>query len=409
VPARESRPVAVAVIVPRRPSRVGAVDSQLMAAAHLARGFAEHVGPDRAILLTEEGESSADAVLESAVHAGPASTGRPLRRLPTFARVAAGDVQALRRRHRLRELSVRMPLGLVVQFHHRFQDVGLRLAEQHGCPLVLRVEALEVAEQRAWGLRGASRGRLVEVWGEQRLIRRADVVSPVSTPLAEALAASGIESERLLTIPNGIDHELFRPSEPVPSSVLERHGLAGRFLLGWVGSFRSYHGLDQVERIVTLLEERLPSATLCLMGDGPRRTALEQTRLRHPRSLCLLPATSQTQVPAWLSTFDVCVQLADPAAGAHYSPLKVLEYLACGRPVVAPDFTTTGTAAGEGETLLYPAADPERFVDAIVRLHDDDGLRSRLSAHGRQGALARGSWAAVAGRMLQVSRTPVSP
>lgn len=394
---------AVAVIVPRRPSRVGAVDSQLIAAAHLARGFAEGLGGERVALVTEEGPARPEEVLESAVR--PASTNAPprLHHLPTWARVGVGDLQAVRRAVRLRSLMVPDQLRLVVQFHHRFQDVGARLARDHGCPLVLRVEALEVAEQRAWRLRPPRGGRLVEELGERRLLCRADVVSPVSEPLAHALLAAGVDPSRLLMVPNGIDAELFRPGPPVPGDELARQGLQGRFLVGWVGSFRTYHGLAQVDRVVSLLERRLPSATLCLLGDGPQRSGLEVVRDRHPSSLCLLPATRQSEVPAWLATFDVCVQMADPAAGNHYSPLKVLEYLACGRPVVAPDFATTEGSVPPNAALLYPVGDPEALVDAVVRLHDQPRLRSDLAARGRESALARGSWTGAADRMLQAA------
>lgn len=394
----------VAVVVPRRPSRTAAVDSQLMAAAALAQGFEELVGVHNVLLLTETGETTPQDLIESSVHGSRAGMRRGrLRWLPSHARLAVGDLQAFTRARRMREVSTNRPLRLVVQYHHRFQDLGWRLAQRAGCPLVLRVEALEIEEQRAWGLRGAHGGRLVAAFAEHRLLRRADVVSAVSEPLTGRLRALGVSDDRLVTLPNGIDLDRFRPVPPVAEAAIVRHGLSGRFLLGWVGSFRAYHGLTRVDALLTRLEERLPDATLCMVGAGPLRAQLEQIAARHPHSLRLIPPVPHSEVPAWLCRFDVCLQIAEPGAGEHYSPLKVLEYLACGRPVVAPDFSTSDTLSDGRTALLYPVDDVDALVAAVALVHDDPNVRARLSASGRSTVERRGSWTAVAARLLDAA------
>ncbi len=297
------------------------------------------------------------------------------------------------------------PLGLVVQYHHRFQDVGLRLARKHGCPLILRVEALEVEEQRAWQVRGPRGGRLVSELGERRLIRQADAVSTVSDALARSVVRSGIPPDRVHAQPNGIDLDMFCPGPPLPDAELAVQGLRGRFLVGWVGGYRAHHGLTQVEEVVRRMQEVLPDATLCLVGTGPLRPSLEDVARRHPRALRLLPPVAQADVPAWLSSFDVCLQLADPSAGEHYSPLKVLEYLACGRPVVAPDFVTSHYLTDGRDAVLYRPGDAVDLVDGVSRLHADTALRERLGVEARRTAERRGSWGS-SGRRSARHRRP---
>ncbi len=395
----------VAVVVPRRPSRVGAVDSQLMAAAHLSRGFAQMLGEENVLLLGEGGPLEASDMLRGAVHGGTvtASSGGRLRHLPRAGRVLVGDLQAIGRRQRLRDLRVETRLGLVVQYHHRFQDVGLRLGSEHGCPVVLRVEALEVEEQRAWGLRSRRGGRVVASLGEDRLFRRATMVAPVSAPLGRALERHGVPPERILVTPNGIDLDLFRPDPPGEPPDVAAHGLDGRFLVGWVGGFRAYHGLDQVESIVTRLEQRLPEATLCLLGTGPLRADLTTVAERHPLALRLLPEVAQDQIPGWLSRFDVCLQMGAPGTGEHYSPLKVLEYLACGRPVVAPDLVTSSLLTHGVDSHLYAGGDVDALVSAVATVHDNAEYRASIAAAGRRTAQRRGSWSDVAQRMLEAT------
>jgi glycosyltransferase involved in cell wall biosynthesis len=375
-----------------------------MAAAHLAVGFATLVGGEHAHLVTAAGLVRPEQVIRDSVHGGGTERSS-LSRLPTWARLGVGDAQAIRRSVKLRGVRVPEPLALVVQFHQRFQDVGLRLSRRHGCPLVLRVEALEVEEQRAWGLRGPRSGRLVERLGEHRLFHKADLLCPVSPSLQHSLEKIGVPPHRILTGPNGVDLELFDRGPGVSDRELREHDLEGRFLVGWVGGFRPYHGLAQVEQLVTALESVLPDVTICLLGTGPLRGRLEDVARRHPLSLRLLPPVAQEKVPAWLNRFDVCLQLADPKSDDHYSSLKVLEYLACARPVLAPvDAGSDLLRAGEN-ALVYPPGDLTRLVAGLTRLHDESALRDSLSSGARTTAEQHGSWAAIAGAMLHATRT----
>ena len=393
------------MVVPRRPSRSGAVDSQLLAAVALARGF-ESLGCD-VVLLTEDGPQALDEVALASVRAGGSqgeNRREVARRLPRWARLALADVRALQRRHRLRSVVVPGSLDLVVQFHHRFQDVGRRLATQAGCPLVLRVEAIEVEEQRDWGLRGPRSGKVVTALGELRLFRAADAVAAVSPPLATSLFRAGVPDRLIRSIPNGVDTEVFRPGVAPPVQELARRGLEDRFLIGWVGGFRPYHGLEQLADLLPVLERTIPEATVCLVGTGPLERDLERLQRDHPRSLAVLPPVAQDQVASWLCAFDVCLQLSRPDGAQHYSPLKVREYLACARPVVAPA-GAPGHELVHGTTgMLYPAGDMVAAMTAISALHADPDLARRLGETGRRVVERDGSWAAVAARMWEAGK-----
>jgi glycosyltransferase involved in cell wall biosynthesis len=200
-----------------------------------------------------------------------------------------------------------------------------------------------------------------------------------------------------------VDLDVFAPAEPVEPAVLRRHGLENRFLVGWAGSFRPYHGLGQVEALAQELNRRLPDATLCLLGSGPLRAPLEAVASRHPERVVCLPQVPQAQVPRWLSTFDVCLQLADPGAGDHYSPLKVLEYLGCARPVVAADVVPNGFLTHGTDALLVRPGDVEGVVSALECLHENADARLRLSRNARATARRHGSWRTAAESMWQLA------
>ena len=394
----------VAVVVPRSASHSGAVDSQLLAAVNLARGFRAEGW--QVVFVTADGPCPVDLVSEASVRADRGNTmgrRRLVGRLPRWARLVLSDVRALQRRRRLRRVAVDEPLDLVVQYHHRFQDVGGRLARRAGCPVVLRVEAIEVEEQRDWGLRGPLSGRLLRTWGERRLFVAADAVATVSAPLVSSLMKLGVEEGRVRSIPNGVDATMFRPDVPPPCDELATHGLRGRFLIGWVGGFRPYHGLEQLAALLPLVERDLPGATVCLLGSGPLLHELEALRALHPTSLVLLPPVPQEQVAAWLCAFDVCLQMSRPGGGEHYSPLKVREYLACGRPVVAPASKQTPELVHEKSALLYTAGDMTSAHEAIRQLHASSERGRALGVAGRAIILRNGTWGAVARRLEELA------
>jgi glycosyltransferase involved in cell wall biosynthesis len=110
-------------------------------------------------------------------------------------------------------------------------------------------------------------------------------------------------------------------------------------------------------------------------------------------------------VPAWLARFDVAVAPYRPDAGFYFHPLKIVEYLAAGAPVVYPeqgDLPELVRGAGRG----YPPGDRSRMTDRIVRLLDDDALRAALS----EAATARArhfDWRRIATRVIDFACPPL--
>jgi glycosyltransferase involved in cell wall biosynthesis len=115
--------------------------------------------------------------------------------------------------------------------------------------------------------------------------------------------------------------------------------------------------------------------------------------VRHLRdTVRLMPAVAPSEVPRWIRSFDVCLVLAG-AGPFHYSPLKLYEYMGCGRAVVAQGAGDLGAVVEDGrDALLVPQGDPEAAVEAIMRVRDDGGLRRRLEAGSRATAVREASW-----------------
>jgi glycosyltransferase involved in cell wall biosynthesis len=382
-------------VLPVNLSRSAGVDAVWLTAANLSRAVGKLVGG--AQLLTPEGLLSPDEVEALAVH----STNRPSARrraagyLPRTMRIGIGDLRAWlsarRMRARVEDVGGRR-FRFVMQMHHRFQDCGARIADKIGVPFVLRVEALEVREEATWGLRRPIWGRFVERLGELRVASQADLVACVSKTVDADLAALGIPHDRRIVLPSAVDLEVFCPG-PSDEELSMKHDLAGRFVVGWVGGFRPFHGLEHVPSIARLLRTRIPNAVLCLVGAGPLRDDIAKETKGLKDHIRLLPPVRHADIPKWLRRFDACLLLAGPQR-FHYSPLKLYEYMACGRPVVAAAIGEVQEVIADGENgLLFERGDAEGAVEAIGRLVVDEELRTLLSRNARITAERKASWA----------------
>jgi len=114
----------------------------------------------------------------------------------------------------------------------------------------------------------------------------------------------------------------------------------------------------------------------------------------------LVGPAAHAAVPRWIRSFDACLALGTPG-DFHYSPMKLFEYLGCGRPVVATRVGQIGSVLTDGrDGLLVPAEDPGEVAAAVARLAREPSLGARLGAEGRRTAARDASWGARADALL---------
>lgn len=324
---------------------------------------------------------------------------RVARRVPTPVVTAGKDLRSWARARRYRDHPPAAPwvpgdVAFVWQHHDLFHRTGVRLARRLECPLVSFVHAPQVWEAEAWGVRRPGWGRLLERVGEVPQLLASDLVACVSDEVASELERLGVDRHRVVVAPMAVDPDVFRPDVD-GTEIRRRHRLDGTVVIGWTGSFRRFHGLDQAIEAFAEVHRRLPTARLLLVGDGKERAQVSD----RVHSLGLADAVvftgpiGHTDVPAHVAAMDLTLVTARPAEGFHYSPLKLREYLAAGRPVVAPRVGEMGRLLDRtGAGLLYEPGDPHALATRLVELASDPTSRARLGATGRRWALAHATW-----------------
>jgi glycosyltransferase involved in cell wall biosynthesis len=290
-------------------------------------------------------------------------------------------------------------VAFVWQRHELFHDAGLRLAADLDVPSVLFVPAPLVWESRRWGARRLGH-RILETVGEQRALTAADVVACGSPMVADEVVRLGVPRRRIVVTPTGVDLDLFgAPQRPSPAR--RALGLDDAFVVGWTGSFRPFHALEQAISAVSKVE----GAALLLVGDGPERPRIEELARRAGVRAVFTGTVDHGDLPDHLWAMDVAVVLAPPDDPFHYSPLKLAEYLAAGLPVIAPAAGELPHQLADGtDAVLVPPGDVAAMAAALTRLRDDAGTRERLAAAARVTAEERFSWDARVRTVLSALR-----
>lgn len=335
--------------------------------------------------------------------AGPAPPGhRRARRAvpPTVKTLVKDGREALRaRRFRVDPAGPWSQSGRTVSFvwqrHELFHTAGVDLAGALRVPSVLFVPATVVWQAEQWGVRRPGWGRYLERHVEGPVLRAAALVACGTELVAEQVARLGVDEARVVVTPTGVDLDAFARSRD-RATARAALGLGEELVVGWVGSFRGFHALDQLVRAVAALE----GVTLLLVGDGPERDGIQRLARELSVRVHCTGVVAHDALPDALAAMDLGVVLSRPGVPFHYSPLKLAEYLAAGLPVVAPAVPElTGRLQPGVDAELFQPGDVEGLAKLVCALRDDPGRRRRLGA-GARAAAASWSWDAQVQRVV---------
>jgi glycosyltransferase involved in cell wall biosynthesis len=293
------------------------------------------------------------------------------------------------------------PFDLVYERYSLWSFAGMQYAAARGLPGLLEVNAPLIEEQareRALVNRAGAELAAHEAFASARGLLA------VSRPVAAYLERFDTARGKIHVVPNGVDarrvHPNVRPSRPP-----ER----GSFVIGFVGTLKRWHGLQTLVAAFELLRRSAPETQLLIVGSGPEEgTVVDELRRRNLLGCThFTGAVAPSQVPALLTSMHVAVAPAPAIENFYFSPLKIFEYMAAGRPVVASGIGQIAEVIQHDETGLLCAPDnPEALASALDRLRRDPHFRDRLGAASRAAVLASHTWDHTVNRILQVARVP---
>ena len=283
---------------------------------------------------------------------------------------------------------------LIYQRYSRNSWAGVAVSRLAGLPLLLEWNGSEVWATRHWSPNGWW-ARIVAVFERVNRVG-ADRIVVVSRALADALQADGFESARIVVNPNGANPEKFRPGAG-GDRIRRRFDLGQSVVVGFVGGFNFYQGTPVLMRAAPELC-RCADARFLLVGHGEllaaTRAAADETGVAD--RVVFAGRVPIDEVPAYLDACDMAVapMVPNPDGSDFFnSPVKIFEYMASGRAIVASRLGQIEEVIEEGETgLLVEPESPEALAAALCRLAGDRELRERLGRNARRVAVERHTW-----------------
>jgi glycosyltransferase involved in cell wall biosynthesis len=209
------------------------------------------------------------------------------------------------------------------------------------------------------------------------------VVSPAFK--SELLEKWGVSADSVSVVQNGVETDLFVPA-PDSAAAKRSVDLEGRFVVSYVGTLGFAHGLESILGAAELLRRDLPQAVFLLVGEGADRERLvQQAQARHLDNIRFLGQQPRQRIPDIVAASDVCLVLLKKAeVFKTVIPTKLLEFMACARPVLlGVDGQARSVLEEAGGGIYVEPEDITALTSAIQYLHKEDKLRDELGRRGR--------------------------
>lgn len=275
---------------------------------------------------------------------------------------------------------------------------GLRAAHRLGLPLVYEIRAFweDAAVGNGTGSEGSLKYRLTRGL-ENRVVSGADAVFTICEGLREDLMARGHDGAKIALSPNGVDLTLFGAPAPRDAALAAELGLGEGPVIGFIGSFYDYEGLDDLIAAMPVLRERHPGIRLLLVGGGPMDAALRAQAAASPASEAIrfTGRVPHAEVERYYSLIHV---LAYPRKKSRLTdlvtPLKPLEAMAQERIVAASDVGGHRELIEHRVTgLLFPPDDPRAMAAALARFMNEKYLWPAMREAARRHVAEKHDWA----------------
>lgn len=287
------------------------------------------------------------------------------------------------------------PFDLIYERYSLWSRAGANAAAKLNIPYVLEVNAPlvdEAAEYR--DLADVEFARDIE----RAAFSAATLVVAVSDSIRSYVRSIGVPDHRIATMANGVNIDAFHPdAEPA-----RLQGLGEGPVIGFVGGLKHWHGVSDLMNAFRVVRRHMTDAQLLIVGDGPKRGWVEGFANGAGLEDCVHLTGWQPHgsLPSYVARMDITVAPYPSSERFYFSPLKLFEYMAAGKPVVASRIGQICSVVDEGRTgILVPPGDSKQLAREIANLAYDAPRRKAMGQEARAAAAKR-SWLGNAQRVL---------
>jgi len=304
----------------------------------------------------------------------------------------------------------------VIHAHSPVLDAvpAIRVGRKLGIPVVYEIRAFweDAAVDHGSTQEGSLRYRLtraLETWA----VKNADAVTVICEGLRNDLAGRGIAPGKITVIPNAVDIDKFAVGGKADSELKLKLGLGNSRVLGFIGSFYAYEGLDLLIAALPAILKQMPDVKVLLVGGGPQDTALKQQvmALDLKDRVVFTGRVPHDEVNRYYDLIDVLVYARHPMRLTELvTPLKPLEAMAQGRLMVASDVGGHKELIQDGKTgILFRAGQAGDLASKVVALLKYEAGWDSLKKNGREFVETERNWTASVARYRGVYGSLLKP
>lgn len=279
----------------------------------------------------------------------------------------------------------------IYQRYSPFNIVGVMLAKRAKVPLILEYNGSEVWVDKHWTnkrkLPFATFSWLL-LKCEMMNLKRADHIVVVSQALQEELVERGIDAQKIIVNPNGVDTNQLDPAQlaDVRAQTRQQLNVHDKIVIGFVGTFSAWHGVDTLAAMIPKILAQHDNVHFLLIGDGPElcmlKRALQEQQIDENR-VTMTGLLAPTTTHNYLAACDIFLSPTKPNQdGTRFfgSPTKLFEYMSLGKPIIASDLEQLSQVIQPAIKVFNDYEQPFEVVDQVGMIVRPDNVQGFIAA-----------------------------
>lgn len=288
----------------------------------------------------------------------------------------------------IRRIIRKTKIDFIYERYAFFGCAGTYLAKNYKIPIILEVNEISGIKR----VRGQSLVRLSKLL-EKKIFNTVDAIIVVSEFLKKEIEKMGIFLYKIHVMPNAVDATQFDPKKVDNEDIIQRLSLKSKIVIGFVGGFVQWHNFEfLLETFKEVVNENGKNIRLILVGDGPLRNAIRSFVATNgiDEQVILTGSIDYEEIPKYIKSMDICVI---PHSNEFRSPIKMFEYMAMAKPVVAPKFKSIEDVIIDNVNgILFKPVNKISLKFCLIDLINENEKRRRLGIEARNTILSKHIW-----------------
>lgn len=290
----------------------------------------------------------------------------------------------------------------IYQFHHDFIISGSLLKRETGLPFFLQCEGVQQWTKLNWGklyfpklLKDA----------EEIQWQNADHIFTVSEQVKKLMVEYGVEDKKITVNPSRVDTQVFHPNIS-GAEIRRKYDLEDKFVIAFTGTFAQWHGVEVLAESIKYIKSNIKNSIVLFIGDGILRPKIEEIIKRdNVEDFSIITGIVPfDEMPEYLAACDILVTPGVSNSDTEFfnSPIKLFEYLAMGKAIIASSVGQQNDVIQDGiNGMLIPEKNPEAIADTVFRLFKERDLADRIALQARRDAVEKHNWQLNANKIIE--------